>query len=520
MPPYSAPPVPPPRPPLALYRPGHVVQRFVIGSACAVTVVLVASAIAAFPAADDPTFTDDNAPLTSAVTTYLVTFYTFLLMQLVSYFVTCAWLHLVRRNAEVLNPTYEHSYSVGWVWGSWLVPIVNLWFPYQVVADVRGATSPPGRSAGWVLGLWWAAWLLLGFTLNITSTVFPAAGVSDKTWASLEAPIQSLAALFSVVALVAWVRIVRDITSAQARAAAEQGWSPALAQALMPPVTSPVTTPSDTPGWTPGGPPSAYAEPPSPYGAPPAPYPARSSPYAGWPDQGSPGGPGGPGVWWGRSASAAMGVWALVLALLPLFVTWLVSIGLAVAVLLRPDDGWRRGRGPAIAGLVISSVWILLASGLFIAAGYLPEPESGSVASSKNDNAKPDPEKGTETDTDTDPLRHALKVGDCIRKVPKAVDYTVNIKVAACRVPHRAQVYAVWALGEGPYPSVDRLVDLADDGCMKRFSSFIGHDYYSSNLELTYLTPDDSDWRNHSRTVTCIVYDSTPFTGTLRGSLR
>ncbi len=61
-----------------------------------------------------------------------------------------------------------------------------------------------------------------------------------------------------------------------------------------------------------------------------------------------------------------MGVWALVLAILPLFITWLVSIGLAVAVLLRPDDGWRRGRGPAIAALAISAAWILVLTGLVI----------------------------------------------------------------------------------------------------------------------------------------------------------
>jgi hypothetical protein len=72
----------------------------------------------------------------------------------------------------------------------------------------------------------------------------------------------------------------------------------------------------------------------------------------------------------------AMGVWAFVLAVLPLFVTWVVAIGLALAVLLRPDDGWRRGRGLAIAALVISSVWILLGFGLVTVGMTLPDPRS------------------------------------------------------------------------------------------------------------------------------------------------
>ena len=293
MPSYSAPHAAPPRPPLALYRPDRVAQQLAIGAACAVTVALVASAIAAFPAADDPALTGEGPP-SQAVTTYVVIFLIFLLAQLAAYFVTCAWLHLVRRNAEVLDPTQRHRHSVGWVWASWLVPIVSLWFPYQVVADVRGATSPSSRSGVWLLRQWWAAWLLLWITSNITSTVFPMAGASDGTWASWEAPLQALAALFSVAALVAWIRIIREISNTQARSAAAQGWSPALAlggptmvgaaAATGSPgsgdpwpetVTSPLpvdTPPTDTPGWAPAVPGAPPPSQPVPYPEPPAPY--------------------------------------------------------------------------------------------------------------------------------------------------------------------------------------------------------------------------------------------------------
>ena len=92
--------------------------------------------------------------------------------------------------------------------------------------------------------------------------------------------------------------------------------------------------------------------------------------------------------------------------------------------------------------------------------------------------------------------------------------------MAPCSDPHRAEVYAVWDMGGGPYPSVNKLVDLADDGCFKRFKPFIGHGYYSSNLEFTYMTPDEVAWANHERMVVCVVYDNADVTGTLRGSLR
>ena len=111
-----------------------------------------------------------------------------------------------------------------------------------------------------------------------------------------------------------------------------------------------------------------------------------------------------------------------------------------------------------------------------------------------------------------------LKVGDCLPELPDDFDFTVQ--VAPCRYSHRAEVYAVLDLGGGRYPSVNRLVDLGDDGCWKRFKPFVGRGYYSSNLDYDYLLPDDVAWRHHNRTVPCVVYDKAPYTGTLRGSLR
>jgi len=211
----------------------------------------------------------------------------------------------------------------------------------------------------------------------------------------------------------------------------------------------------------------------------------------------------------------AMGVWAFVLAVLPLFVTWVVAIGLAVAVLLRPNDGWRRGRGLAIAALVISSVWIILGFGLVIAGMTLPDPEVDSAASSKNDgDREPDPDKTLSEDV----RASELNVGDCLLKPPG--DLALTAEVAQCSDPHRAEVYAVWEMGGGPNASIDKQVDLADEGCFKRFKPFIGHGYYSSNLDYTWMAPDDLAWANHERTAVCVVYDNADVTGTLRGSLR
>jgi ABC-type sugar transport system permease subunit len=68
--------------------------------------------------------------------------------------------------------------------------------------------------------------------------------------------------------------------------------------------------------------------------------------------------------------SKAMAVWALVLACIPMFLAWIIAIVLALVVLTSPKDGYDRGRGLAIAALVIAPMWIV-AFILYVALGLL-----------------------------------------------------------------------------------------------------------------------------------------------------
>jgi hypothetical protein len=77
------------------------------------------------------------------------------------------WLWQARTNAERLCPA-PHRRSRGWIIGSWICPVVNLWFPFMIVDDVYRASRPTNspdlydlRSVpgGRVLGFWWTLWL-------------------------------------------------------------------------------------------------------------------------------------------------------------------------------------------------------------------------------------------------------------------------------------------------------------------------------------------------------------------------
>ena len=52
---------------------------------------------------------------------------------------TAWWLIDLRRVADWAAPGHPHRRSSWWALAAWVVPVVNLWFPYQLVADCSRA---------------------------------------------------------------------------------------------------------------------------------------------------------------------------------------------------------------------------------------------------------------------------------------------------------------------------------------------------------------------------------------------
>ncbi len=113
--------------------------------------------------------------------------------------VVVVWLWQARENSEILKPpfatTYQggynagsgaHRHSTGWTVGAWLCPVVQFWYPLQVVGDVVRASEPPnqpgiarsGRIRSLLFG-WWAAWVAF-CVVAVGSGLF--AGISFITW--------------------------------------------------------------------------------------------------------------------------------------------------------------------------------------------------------------------------------------------------------------------------------------------------------------------------------------------------
>jgi hypothetical protein len=215
-PPYGYRPLPPP----AHYRVASGLSYASLGLAALLLVMEILDAVLAWPAGQ--VYADvarAHRTVDGVVTGYDLVNFLWVPAVVAAYVVSCLWLWRVRENAEALSGA-PHTRRRGWVWGGWVVPVVSLWFPFQVVRDVRRATAPRDRPGNALLGWWWAFWLLEVWTTQLGSQLTPVSGVPVEGLARALGPVESVNVVFAVVAFVLWCRVVRRVTTEQEAAAA------------------------------------------------------------------------------------------------------------------------------------------------------------------------------------------------------------------------------------------------------------------------------------------------------------
>jgi hypothetical protein len=93
------------------------------------------------------------------------------------------WFHNARTNAEYSS--WRQRRAGAWVFWGWIIPIGNLWIPFQLMGDIWRAGLPPERRdrVAWLPALWWTSWLLTGVVVPLG-----AAQRSGRTSSYLEFP--------------------------------------------------------------------------------------------------------------------------------------------------------------------------------------------------------------------------------------------------------------------------------------------------------------------------------------------
>jgi len=85
--------------------------------------------------------------------------------------------------------------SPGWHAGSWFIPVINLWYPYQNISDLRRAAG--SRRPSWQI-VWWLLWIASDFVALLSAIIYGLADyaetVRDAIWVGIAGNVLLLAA--------------------------------------------------------------------------------------------------------------------------------------------------------------------------------------------------------------------------------------------------------------------------------------------------------------------------------------
>jgi hypothetical protein len=190
---------------------------------------------------------------------------------------------------------------------------------------------------------------------------------------------------------------------------------------------------------------------------------------------------------------------SLVLALMVVFAPLGLSFG--IIALVQISRRGQRGRGLAIAGVVVSSVVLLIA--LAILTGVLR-------FSVWTVSGRPD------TVGDNAPRRvfvSEIEKGDCFD--PGAYQWKdgrgslgdATAELVPCDEPHRAEAYGSFTLpDEGGFPGTEQITRAARLRCGELFFDYAMDPYmHDRRMQTFFYHPDSSGWARGGRTVLCWV---------------
>jgi hypothetical protein len=80
------------------------------------------------------------------------------------------WFHRARVNAE--HRGWAQRRAPAWTFWAWVLPIANLFVPFQLMGDICRAGLPADRrgKTAWLPAVWWTSFLLSGLTSHSRET--------------------------------------------------------------------------------------------------------------------------------------------------------------------------------------------------------------------------------------------------------------------------------------------------------------------------------------------------------------
>ncbi|MFI6765456.1 DUF4328 domain-containing protein [Streptomyces sp. NPDC050355] len=123
------------------------------------------------------------------------------------------WLWRARINAELMGGAAAHRRSRALVVGAWIAPVVNLWYPYQIVSDIWKASASRRPVPLALINAWWASFVAASLVKPIQWRMSAEQATEQDVLAT--ANVTTLLAALYLVAGVLVILILRRITTWQ-----------------------------------------------------------------------------------------------------------------------------------------------------------------------------------------------------------------------------------------------------------------------------------------------------------------
>ena len=184
--------------------------RQVIASSSSLLAAVWIVALASIPSAQS--YRDQLASGTAAdqiVTAYDAMTVIIPITMISSWVITSLWLKKLHIAATATNPT-AMGLKRPWVFWSWIVPVVSLWFPKNIIEDLLKAEGSDEAKS--LIGkdtlTWWLTWV--GFALVNNIGIVSAFDAADG-YVPIRPELELAGACLLTGAYLVWIRIVKTL---------------------------------------------------------------------------------------------------------------------------------------------------------------------------------------------------------------------------------------------------------------------------------------------------------------------
>jgi hypothetical protein len=184
--------------------------RQVIASSSSLLAAVWIVALASIPSAQS--YRDQIASGTAAdqiVTAYDAMTVIIPITMISSWVITSLWLKKLHIAATTTNPTAMRL-KRPWVFWSWIVPVVSLWFPKRLIEDLL--KSEGSNEAKSLIGkdtlTWWLTWV--GFAL-VNNIGIVSAFDAPESYVPIRPELELAGACLLTGAYLVWIRIVKSL---------------------------------------------------------------------------------------------------------------------------------------------------------------------------------------------------------------------------------------------------------------------------------------------------------------------